>query len=108
MPFEVRLSDVARSDLAEIGQYIVRNESLSRAEYVLDQLEQRLDSLSELPNRGPYVRELLSMGVENFREVHVRPFRIIYEVSDGVVDVHLIADGRRDMRTLLMRRLLQA
>ncbi|MDO9351029.1 MAG: type II toxin-antitoxin system RelE/ParE family toxin, partial [Deltaproteobacteria bacterium] len=33
---------------------------------------------------------------------------IIYRVMDKIVYVLLIADGRRDMQTLLQRRLLEA
>lgn len=38
----------------------------------------------------------------------MRPFRIIYRVSEDQVFIMLIADGRRDMETLLRQRLLGA
>jgi toxin ParE1/3/4 len=40
-----------------------------------------------------------------WREVFFKPYRIIYEVRSGGVYIVFIADGRRDMRTLLQRRL---
>jgi toxin ParE1/3/4 len=36
------------------------------------------------------------------------PYRIIYYLSDDRVIIVLIADGRRDMRSLLAQRLLGA
>jgi toxin ParE1/3/4 len=37
---------------------------------------------------------------------NLTPYRVIYRVLGNVVHVFLIADGRRDMQTLLHRRLL--
>jgi toxin ParE1/3/4 len=48
------------------------------------------------------------MGNRAFREVHYKSYRIIYRVLDRKVVVLIIADGRRDMRALLARRLLGA
>jgi len=48
------------------------------------------------------------MGIRDFREVHFKPYRIIYRVYGRRVVVFLMADGRRDMRALLARRLLGA
>jgi toxin ParE1/3/4 len=45
---------------------------------------------------------------EDYRQISFKPYRIIYRIADRHVIVYLIADGRRDMRTLLARRLLGA
>ena len=107
MPVAVRLSEAARSDLIGIGNYIAQHDSPGRARRVVDEIEQRIEGLSELPSRGPHVREMLAMGINDFRELHSGPFRIIYEYADGIVSVLVVADGRRDMRTLLVERLLE-
>ncbi len=46
------------------------------------------------------------MGIREYRETRFKPYRVIYRIMGRRVFVHLIADGRRDMRTLLERRLL--
>ena len=46
--------------------------------------------------------------MREYREVFFTPYRIIYRVAGSDVHVLVIADGRRDMRALLERRLLQA
>ena len=43
-----------------------------------------------------------------YREIFFKPYRIIYRVMEDNVYVLVIADGRRDMQTLLQRRLPQA
>ena len=40
------------------------------------------------------------------REVHFKPYRIVYRVLGEDVYVYLVADGRREMQALLSRRLL--
>ena len=57
---------------------------------------------------GSYPTELLDLGIQEYREVLCHPYRIIYRMLGQNVYVLVIADGRRDMQTLLQRRLLQA
>jgi len=47
-------------------------------------------------------------GIREYREVYFKPYRIIYRVCPEGVYAMVIADGRRDMQSLLQRRLLQA
>ena len=108
MAFLVQLTDDATRDLEEICDYIDRHDEPGRADYVLEQIEKAFSSLSEYPERGNYPAELLDIGIREYREIFSRPYRIIYRVMENNVYVLLIADGRRDMQTLLQRRLLWA
>ena len=78
------------------------------AAHVLDRIEEAFTGLSEHPLRGGWPKELLDIGIREYREVFFKPYRIIYRVMNENVYVLVIADGRRDMRTLLERRLLLA
>ena len=106
--YPVIVTDAASHDLDDIFVYLVDHESVERAGYVVARLEQAILRLDILPNRGAHPKELLEMGNRAFREIHFNPYRIVYQVREREVVVHLIADGRRDMRTLLARRLLGA
>ena len=108
MSFLVQLTDDATRDLEEICDYIERHDAPGRADYVLNQIDRALQSLSEHPRRGNYPKELLDLGIREYRELFFRPYRIIYRVIESNVYVLVIADGRRDMQSLLQRRLLQA
>jgi len=107
MPYQVKLTHDAARDLEEISHYIDRHASLARADHVLRRIERGFKGLSEHPHRGSFPRELLNIGIREYREVFFKPYRIIYRVIDDTVYVLLIADGRRDMQTLLQRRLLE-
>ena len=108
MAFLVQLTDDATCDLEEICDYIDRHDESGRADYVLEQIEKAFSSLAEYPERGNYPAELLDIGIREYREIFSRTYRIIYRVMENNVYVLLIADGRRDMQTLLQRRLLWA
>ena len=64
-----------------------------------------LAGLIDSPERGAHPRELLAQGIRELREVFFKPYRIIYRIMDDTVYVFLIAHGRRDMQSLLQRRL---
>jgi toxin ParE1/3/4 len=108
MAFQVFLTDDASQDLEELYGYIASYDAPVKADYVLNQIEQVISSLYENPERGAYPRELLAVGLHEYREIFFKPYRIIYRVMAHKVYVMVIADGRRDMQTLLQRRLLRA
>jgi toxin ParE1/3/4 len=107
MPFTVLVTQHASRDLEELYDYIALNDAPEKAEQVLTRIEEVFGSLSETPQRGAYPRELLSIGMREYRELFFKPYRIIYRVVGRSVYVLLIPDGRRDFQTLLQRRLLE-
>jgi toxin ParE1/3/4 len=56
--------------------------------------------------RGSYPKELVSLGIKEYRQTFFKPYRVIYRVADNKVIIYLIVDGRRDMQAVLARRLL--
>ncbi len=108
MTFAVFLTNDAAHDLNELYDYIALHDSPRKADHVLEQIEKTFSTLSEFPARGVYPKELLKLGIREYREIFFKPYRIIYRVMDKNVYVLLIMDGRRDMQSLLQRRLLDA
>jgi len=108
MPLAVFLTDDAARDLEELYDYIALHDAPQRANYVLEQIEKAFSRLSKFPKRDAHPKELLALGILEYRETFFKPYRIIYRVLDKDVYILLIADGRRDMQTLLQRRLLDA
>jgi toxin ParE1/3/4 len=105
---KVLLTEDAESDLQSIFNFIAEHDSADKALHVLDQIEQSVSNLAELPDRGSYPKELAALGIHDYREIFFKPYRIIYRMSGRFVYIFLIADGRRDMQTLLQRRLLSS
>lgn len=107
MLFAVLVTHHAARDLNELYDNISQHDAPGKAEHVLARIEKAFGSLSESPQRGAYPRELLALGIREYRELFFKPYRIIYRVVGRNVYVLLIVDGRRDFETLLQRRLLE-
>jgi toxin ParE1/3/4 len=107
MRFEVLLTADAHRDLEDLFEYIAVHDEPESAMRVLDRIEQVLVDLARFPDRGSHPRELLALGIREYRQVVLKPYRIIYRVLTSRVLVYLIADGRRDMQTLLAERLIR-
>ncbi len=106
MRYEVVLTEDAEHDLDDVYAHIAGNDSLKNAEHVLERLVELTESLAAFPERGAQPKELRSVGMKEYRQVFFKPYRVIYRVHGDQVVVYVIADGRRDMQTLLARRLL--
>lgn len=104
---QVIITFEAEKDILDIYDYIAKKDTLQNAEYVLDNLESLILSLEKSPERGHYPPELSIQGIKEFKEVIFKPYRAIYEIIGSKVIVHLCVDGRRDMKTLLERRLIR-
>ncbi len=66
------------------------------------------ESVATFPERGSYPPELLALGIREYRQAFFKPYRVIYRVIGKQVIIYVITDGRRDMKSLLARRLLGA
>lgn len=104
--FRVLLTQDAAQDLQDIHEHIAGAGGLHAADHVLEQLQSVRQQLAHLPERGSRPAELAVLGMGEYRQVLSKPYRLIYRVADKAVIIYLIADGRRDMPTLLTRRLL--
>lgn len=107
MKFRITLTNTATSDLREIFRYVELNDSAERADQLVNGIEQSINSLAVLPERGNFPRELECFGIHEFRELHFKPYRIIYSIHAKDIVIHCVLDGRRDMQTLLQQRLLR-
>lgn len=107
-PRHVVITEDAQRDLAALYDYVAANDSALQAERIMDRLLEMAASLARNAERGSHPRELVALGYREFRQIVLKPWRIVYGVEADQVVVYVIADGRRDMRSLLAQRLLGA
>ena len=106
--YEVMLTEGAEQDLESIYDYIAEFDCKANADHVLDRLLEVVESLSIFPERGAYPKDLVTLGIRDYRQTAFKPYRVIYRVMAQKVYIYVIADSRRDMQSLLARRLLGA
>jgi toxin ParE1/3/4 len=105
--FEVLLTAGAERDLQDIHEAVLERSGEHRANSLLEDLVNQTDALAAHPERGAHPKELLALGIKEYRQVTVHTYRAIFRVMDARVIIVLIADGRRDMRSILAKRLLE-
>lgn len=106
MSFQVVITEDAENDLEDIVTYMAKHDSPRAAQYVLSRILDIADSLTAVPSRGTSPKELRALGDQEYRQVFFKPYRLIYRVVEQQVVIYVITDGRRDLQSLLARRLL--
>lgn len=107
MKYRVYIIADAEEDIFSIYKYVATKDSVQRAESLLENIEEKISNLSELANRGHTPPELKQISIYEYREIHFKPYRIIYQIIESDVYVHCVLDGRRDLEDLLQERLLR-
>jgi len=105
-PRQVRWSEVAVRDLEELIAYAAL-ESPERATRLLSALETKASSLRTTPDRGRIVPALATFGLRTWRELVVKPYRIVYRSDGRIVHVLAVLDGRRELHEVLLERLVR-
>ena len=104
--FQVLWTEAARLDLERIVTFIAEDDP-EHALAVLEQVGRRCQALVTLPERGRIVPELRAVDVLTYREIIEGPWRIVYRYDADRVYVTAVLDGRRDLSSLLLERLVR-
>ena len=107
MKYHVHVVRDAEEDMLDIWKYVFLSGSPGNAENLLDEFEHAITSLENLPERGHMPPELKRVNVHGYREIHVKVYRVIYQIIGPQVFVHCVLDGRRDIQDLLHERLMR-
>ncbi|MFA6473101.1 MAG: type II toxin-antitoxin system RelE/ParE family toxin [Candidatus Latescibacterota bacterium] len=107
MRYNIYVVSDAEEDLWDIYRYVSLSDSIEKAEYLINKLQETCQYLSESPKRGHIPPELERIGVVEYREIHFKPYRIIYQIIKSNVYIHCILDGRRELQELLERRFIR-
>lgn len=86
-----RWTDRAKRDLAEIGDYIARDNPVAAERWVAALLK-LADRAAAMPLAGRRVPEV---GRDDVREVLLRSYRLVYRVLDQAIDVLTVFEGHR-------------
>ena len=104
---QIRISAAATIDILEIYDFVVEFDSEANADRLIAKIRASIDTLSNFPERGSAPRDLIDIGIRDYRQIFFKPYRIIYLVNEKFVTINAVLDGRRNLQTLLSRRLLR-
>lgn len=104
--FEILWAAVAENDLLGIVGFIAEDDPGIALE-ILYKIKASTAKLDHSPRRGRIVTELLKQGISRYREIVIKPWRVIYRIEEKKVFVVSVIDGRRNVEDILLARLLK-
>ncbi len=107
MGFSVVILDSAEQDLKELGSYLLKNFSIDTWRITYGNIKEVIRNLQNFPQVGSIPEEIEKLNLTQYRQVLSGVNRVIYEVRQEIIYIHIIVDARRDMNALLTRRLLR-
>lgn len=106
--FRVVWSQTAREDLEAILEYVAGHDGPDRAIALYEVLRDKIGHLVHFPRRGRIVPELKRIGLVEFRELLVEPYRVFFRLDGRTIVLLGVLDGRRDLGELLVERVLRS
>ncbi len=107
MNMKVVILESAEHDLKELKSYIVKNFSIETWQGTYDKIKAVIRNLKTFPHASSIPEEFEKLNLSQYRQVISGMNRIIYEVRQDTLYIHIITDARRDLKSLLTRRLLR-
>ena len=102
----VRWAQSASLDLIEIVEFIKGDQPDAARKVGLSFLTEA-SRLRRNPRQGKVVLELLEKGVVDYRQLIISAYRLIYVIRSEFIDVVAVIDSRRDVQSLVLRRLMR-
>ena len=106
MRYAVFMLQEAEDDLEAIFRYLLGAGNPGAAQDMIGLIRQACDSLSQMPERGHVPPELARADDYEYRQIIVKPYRIIYQIVESSVSIFGIIHGRRNVDEVLRQRLL--
>ena len=104
---KVAILDSAEHDLKDLRSYIVKEFSRDTWLKTFGKIKVSIRNLAKFPLLGASPSELEALHLTQYRQILSGKNRIIYEPRPDAVYVHMVVDARRDMKSLLMQRLMR-
>ncbi len=104
--FTIQWTQSARNDLLEIATYMAKD-SVDIALTKIELIEKKVNSLKSFPYIGKNVPELEEYNEDNYKQILVYPWRVIYSIAGAVVVILIVIDSRRDLQDILFKKLMK-
>lgn len=107
MNYRVVILQSAEQDLRELRAYLLKHFGRETWLESYAGIKAVIGNLKTFPHAGSTPDALEQINLAQFRQILSGQNRIIYEVRQKTVYVHVVVDARRDMKSFLTRRLLR-
>jgi len=105
---KVVILQLAEADLKSLKHYITRNFGKDVWATCYDGIKKSVTIIQDHPKAGKIPPELESLHIGQYRQILSGMNRIIYEVRGDMAYIHMVCDTRRDLQSLLMKRIVSS
>ena len=105
MHYMVFMLQEAEHDLEAIFRYILGTGNPGAAKDMISLIRKACESLSQMPEHGHVPPELARAENYEYRQIIVKPYRIVYQVVESCVFIFGIIHGHRNVGEVLSQRL---
>jgi len=91
--YKVFITQNAQDDLRHIFSYIAED-SISNARIFVSELEEKINTLSTLPERSSYIPENVFFSTD-YRQLILRKYRVIYRIDKNEIYVLRVIHGSK-------------
>ncbi|MBN6773045.1 type II toxin-antitoxin system RelE/ParE family toxin [Pseudomonas granadensis] len=107
MSLKIVILQSAQADLKELRTYLVRQFSTQIWQSTYADLKTAILGLADQPYSGSIPVEIEKLNLGQYRQIISGMNRVIYEVREATVFIHIVVDTRKSLPALLMKRLLR-
>jgi plasmid stabilization system protein ParE len=108
MIYPVNILDAAKYDYREIRKWVRIKFGENTWFETETHFKKMLNQIGAMPHAGEIPDEITELGLTHYRQRLMGQTRIIYQITEQAVYIHLFVDSSRDFSTMLNQRLMQA
>ena len=106
MSHQVQVLAYAKDDYREIRGYVKRKFGEQVWMAMEADFKKMLKQIADMPLAGSVPEEIEMIGLVHYRQRLVGRTRVIYQIKEGEIFVHMFVDTNRDFSTVLYDRLM--
>lgn len=107
MSYKVHVLAFAKDDYREIRAYVKRKFGDQVWTTVERDFKKMFQQIAEMPLVGIVPEEIEAIGLVHYRQRLVGQTRVIYQIKEEEIFVHMLVDTNRDFSTILYDRLMR-
>jgi toxin ParE1/3/4 len=106
-PYSLKWSANAEADVLGIVTYIKNHSGPMTASAVYERIKRRAEPLVDFPESGRVVPQLITIGIEDVRQITEKPWIIYYKIIDNEIWVLSVIDGRRNLEEIIFAKIIE-
>lgn len=107
MSYKIVILESAEDDLKELKHSILNNFSEKTWKTSYQKIKDSIRNLTTFPEIEAIPEELINLNIIQYRQIISGKNRIIYEIRNKTIYIHIITDSRQDFKSLLIKRILR-